>query len=110
MPVTRRAVKVFGRFRCPSSGKCPKFGAQPRLRPGSGEFGVLQHNTDDGFDHMVKHQQRNPSGSLDVTDYAYDLLNRKTSQTTGVGTNAPQTTSYAYIGWLKTLSTPATPR
>jgi len=58
---------------------------------------VQQRNTYDGFDHIAEHQQLNATGSMDVTDYAYDPLDRKTSQTTGVGTISPNTTNYAYL-------------
>jgi RHS repeat-associated protein len=59
---------------------------------------VQERNTYDGFDHVVEHQQLNASGSMDITDYTYDPLDRRTSQTTGAGTSSPQTTSYAYLG------------
>lgn len=59
---------------------------------------VQERNTYDGFDHIVEHQQRGAGGSLDTTDFTYDPLDRKISQTTGVGTSAPQTTDYAYLG------------
>src|SRR5262249_39176542 len=59
---------------------------------------VQERNTYDGFDHTTEHQQLNSTGSLDTTDYTWDPLNRMTSQTTGVGSSSPQTTSYAYLG------------
>jgi len=66
---------------------------------------VQARSTYDGFDHIVEHQQLNANGSMDVADYTYDPLDRRTSQTTGVGTGSPQTTNYAYRGLSSELIT-----
>jgi YD repeat-containing protein len=42
---------------------------------------VVSSNTDDGFDHVVSHQQENATGGLDTTSYTYDPFDRKTCQT-----------------------------
>ena len=66
---------------------------------------VQARSTYDGFDRIVEHQQLNANGSMDVADYTYDPLDRRTSQTTGVGTGSPQTTNYAYLGLSSELIT-----
>ena len=64
---------------------------------------LLERNTYDGFDRIIEHQQLNASSTLDTARYTYDPLDRKTSQTTGIGTSSPQTTDYAYIGLTSQL-------
>jgi RHS repeat-associated protein len=55
---------------------------------------ILETNTYDGFDNLVRHTQ----GSI-PTSYTYDPLNRLASQTTGTST-----TSYAYLGLTNELA------
>jgi RHS repeat-associated protein len=62
---------------------------------GSSPCGALEHNTYDGFDNIVSHQQANAAGTgCDTTSYTYDPLNRQTSQKVNSGTP----TQYSYLG------------
>ncbi len=65
---------------------------------------IYASDTYDGFDHIVQHEQQ-ATGGTDTTSYTYDPLDRRTSQTTGVGTASPTTTGYAYLGLSNDLIT-----
>ncbi|WP_317447932.1 DNRLRE domain-containing protein [Streptomyces collinus] len=54
---------------------------------------VVQRNTYDGFDHVVKSEKADGTGALKATTYAFDPLDRTTSETT-----AGKTTDYEYLG------------
>ncbi|MFI6359558.1 DNRLRE domain-containing protein [Streptomyces sp. NPDC050743] len=54
---------------------------------------VVQRNTYDGFDHVIKSEKADGAGALKATTYAFDPLDRTTSETT-----AGKTTDYEYLG------------
>ncbi|MFE5663923.1 DNRLRE domain-containing protein [Streptomyces niveus] len=54
---------------------------------------IVSRNIYDGFDHVVESQQRDGSGAMKSTTYAYDPLDRTTSKTAD-----GKTTSYTYLG------------
>ncbi|MFI0977155.1 DNRLRE domain-containing protein [Streptomyces sp. NPDC021093] len=66
------------------------FGRQDSVKAGSK---VIEKNTYDGFDHVVKHDKADAAGTLKSTTYAFDPLDRTTSKTEG-GTK----TEYNYLG------------
>ncbi|MFJ8072687.1 DNRLRE domain-containing protein [Streptomyces sp. NPDC096176] len=54
---------------------------------------VVSRNVYDGFDHVVESQQRDGSGAMKSTTYAFDPLDRTTSKTVD-----GKTTEYTYLG------------
>jgi len=54
---------------------------------------VVSRNVYDGFDHVVESQQRDGSGAMKSTTYAFDPLDRTTSKTAD-----GKTTQYTYLG------------
>jgi RHS repeat-associated protein len=54
---------------------------------------VIEKNTYDGFDHVVKHDKADAKGVLQPTTYAFDPLDRTTSKT-----ESGKTTQFNYLG------------
>jgi RHS repeat-associated protein len=54
---------------------------------------VIEHNTYDGFDHVVKNTKLGTGGTTTTTTYAFDPLDRTTSETAN-----GKTTDYTYLG------------
>lgn len=66
------------------------FGRQDSIKAGGK---VIEKNTYDGFDHVVRHDKADATGVLKSTTYAFDPLDRTTSKTEG-----GRTTEYNYLG------------
>ncbi|MEU8888721.1 DNRLRE domain-containing protein [Streptomyces sp. NPDC048442] len=66
------------------------FGRQDSVKAGTQ---VVEKNTYDGFDHVVKHDKADATGALKSTTYAFDPLDRTTSKTEG-----GKKTEYNYLG------------
>ncbi|MEU8887834.1 DNRLRE domain-containing protein [Streptomyces sp. NPDC048442] len=66
------------------------FGRQDSVKAGGK---VIEKNTYDGFDHVVKHDKADATGTLKSTTYAFDPLDRTTSKT-----EAGKTTEFNYLG------------
>ncbi|MFD3516658.1 DNRLRE domain-containing protein [Streptomyces sp. NPDC058657] len=66
------------------------FGRQDSVKAGDK---VIEKNTYDGFDHVVKHDKADAAGVLKSTTYAFDPLDRTTSKTEGT-----KKTEYNYLG------------
>jgi RHS repeat-associated protein len=59
---------------------------------------VIERNTYDGYDRVVKHRALQPDGSTKTTDTSYDALDRTASQTEDAGTASAKTTDFNYLG------------
>ncbi|MFF7142351.1 golvesin C-terminal-like domain-containing protein [Streptomyces nodosus] len=64
-----------------------------RLESVIGGGKVVEHNTYDGFDHVVKHSMLQGDGSQLVASYTFDPLDRTTSKTA-----AGKVTDFSYLG------------
>ncbi|MEU6578695.1 hypothetical protein [Streptomyces sp. NPDC046805] len=62
------------------------YDAYGRAESTTGVGEVIERNTYDGFDHVVKDQRILPDGGQAVTDYSFDALDRTTPKTTSKGT------------------------
>ncbi|MCX5202941.1 DNRLRE domain-containing protein [Streptomyces sp. NBC_00237] len=66
------------------------FGRQDSVKSGTQ---VIEKNTYDGFDHVIKHDKADATGALKSTTYAFDPLDRTTSKT-----EDGKKTEYNYLG------------
>ncbi|MFJ1656887.1 hypothetical protein ACIOC2_37205 [Streptomyces sp. NPDC088337] len=65
------------------------FGRQESVTTGGQ---IVQRNTYDGFDHVIKSEKADSTGALKATTYTFDPLDRTTSETT-----AGKTTGHEYL-------------
>jgi YD repeat-containing protein len=59
---------------------------------------VIERNTYDGYDRVVKHRSLAGDGSTTTTDTTYDALDRTASTTENAGTASAKTTEMSYLG------------
>ncbi|GAA1589570.1 hypothetical protein GCM10009789_49020 [Kribbella sancticallisti] len=64
-----------------------------RLSQVSSAGKVIERNTYDGYDRIIKHRQLESDGTTKTTDTSYDALDRTSSKVEGT-----KTTSYSYLG------------
>ncbi|GAA3597777.1 DNRLRE domain-containing protein [Kribbella ginsengisoli] len=64
-----------------------------RLSQVSSAGAVIERNTYDGYDHIVKHRQLQEDGSTKTTNTTFDALDRTSSKVEGT-----KTTNYSYLG------------
>jgi RHS repeat-associated protein len=76
-----------------SSFNYDPFGRQESVTKGGQ---IVSRNVYDGFDHVVESQQRDGTGAMRSTTYAFDPLDRTTSKTAD-----GKTTDYTYLGLSK---------